>query len=130
MIKKLTITALMLSLALLVGCGSSDSPEQAMEESVTCMEEMAAILATVKDSASAEAAKPKIEAIGKRMTESQKVIQKLGESDALKSATLMAKYAKRMQEATIKMAAENQRVMMNSELSKLLGEAMKDTQPK
>ncbi len=44
MIKKLTITALMLSLMPLTGCGSSDPHEQVMEEMMDCTEDIIEIL--------------------------------------------------------------------------------------
>jgi outer membrane murein-binding lipoprotein Lpp len=130
MIKKLTIAALMLSLMPLAGCGSSDPHEQVMEEMMDCMEEMTTILASVTDKASAEAAKPKLEAAGKRMEASKKRMDEVGKPDEAKEKALKEKYEERMKGIMEKMMKENMRVMMNLELGKILGDAMKGAQPK
>jgi len=129
MIKKLTIAALMLSLLPLAGCGTSDPYEQVTEDSLACMEEMVDVLATVKDKASAEAAKPKLEAVGERMKEIEKRMEELGKPDKAKQEALEKKYKERMTEIAGKMMQESMRVMMNPELGQIIGDAMKNMEP-
>ncbi|MCP4377663.1 MAG: hypothetical protein GY794_15995 [bacterium] len=125
MIKKLTIVALMLSLVPLIGCGPSDPHEKAVVDMMDCMEEMADVLATVTDEASAEEAKPKLEAVAERMQTLKKDMDKLGEPDKEKEEALKEKYEERMKEVTKKMMKENMRVMMNPKLNKILADSMK-----
>ena len=94
------------------------------------MEEMTTILATVKDKASAEAAKPKIEALGKRMEASKKRMDEVDKPDEAKEKALKEKYEERMKGIMEKMMKENRRVMMNPEFRKILSDAMKGAQPK
>ena len=129
MIKNLTIAALLLSLMPLTGCGS-DPHEKAMEDMIGGMEEMVAILETVKDKESAEAAKPKLEALGKRMEATQKTMEEIGKPDEAKEKVLKEKFEKRMKEILPKVMSETMRVGMNKEFSEILGDAMKKTQPK
>ena len=59
-----------LVLALAAGCGKGVSSfADAADQGVEAMNEYASILASVKDKGSAEAAKPKLEAVAKRMGE-------------------------------------------------------------
>lgn len=129
MIEKLTIAALMLSLMPLSGCGSSDPHEQAIVEMIDTMEEMSGILATVTDEASAEAAKPKLEAVSKRMQASKDNMEKIGKPDKAKEEALKEKYEERMKEVMGKMMKESMRVMMNPEFNKVLADAMKGAKP-
>jgi hypothetical protein len=131
MIKKLTITALMLSLMPLAGCGSSDSNEQALADTIACMDEMGATLATVKDKASAEAAKPIIEAAAKRLDSIKVRMKELSKPDAAQEKAMNEKYGERMKEAMGKMMKESMRVaMIDPAITKLLAEAMAGLAPK
>ena len=130
MIRKLTIAALMLSLAPLAGCGSSDPHERVMEDMMDCMGEMTDILATVTDKASAEAAKSDLEALGTRMQGIQKDMEEVGEPDKAKEEALKAKYEERMKEIMTKFMKESMRIAMNPELGGILKDAMEKAAPK
>jgi len=65
-----TLRLLPLVLALFAGCGKGiSSYGDAADQGVEALNEYAKILASVKDKGSAEAAKPKLEALAKRMEE-------------------------------------------------------------
>jgi len=130
MIKKLTILALVLSLAPLSGCGPSDPHEKVMVDMLDCMEEVTEVLAGVTDKASAEAAKPKLEAFGERMKGIQKDMEEVGEPDKEKEEALKEKYEKRMKEVMGKFMKEGMRIGMNPELGAVLKEAMEGISPK
>ena len=114
----------MLSLLPLAGCGSSDPHEQAQEEMMDCVEEMTTVLATVTDTASAETAKPKLEAISKRMEATKKCVDEMEKPDKAREDELRKKYEERGKGIMEKMMKETMRVGRNPELSKALGDAM------
>ncbi|MBI5851970.1 MAG: hypothetical protein HZB39_13230 [Planctomycetes bacterium] len=65
-----TLRLFPLVLALAAGCGQAvNSFADAADQGVVVMNDYASILASVTDKSSAEAAKPKLEAIAKRMSE-------------------------------------------------------------
>jgi hypothetical protein len=69
-----------LPLALAAACGGGvGSHEDAADATLDAMKEYASILESVKDKGSAEAARPKIEALSKRLDELVKRVEKLGE---------------------------------------------------
>ena len=128
MIRKLAITTLILSLMPLVGCGPSDPHEQVMEEMMDCMEEMIEILATITDKTAAEAARLKLQAIGKRMQAIQMRTNEIGAPDQGKIEAMNKKYEARMKELAVKMQNELSRVMTNPEFGRLIAEAMQGAQ--
>jgi vancomycin resistance protein YoaR len=67
----------LLTVAVLAGCGG-DSHESLAADSVATMKELIATLETVKDAASAKAAKPKLTAVVQKMQKIQERQTKLG----------------------------------------------------
>jgi DNA repair exonuclease SbcCD ATPase subunit len=66
--RSLTLLPIFLVLATLSGCGSNyNKRELALDETLTTMQELAAVLDTVNDEPSAKAAAPKIEQIADRL---------------------------------------------------------------
>ena len=69
-----------LVLLVVAGCGGVvGTHEEAVDATLKAMKEVAEILGTVKDKASAEAAKPRLEAVAKRMGEIVEAVEELGE---------------------------------------------------
>jgi len=124
MIKKLTMVALLVSLTPLVGCGPSDPHERVTEDLMDGMEEITGVLATVTDKASAEAAKPKLEALGTRMEAIKKEMTEIGEPDKAREEALKEKYEERIKKITAGMVKEAKRVMTNPEFRALLTDAL------
>lgn len=67
-------------LAIVAGCGGGkvDSHKEGAEQANDVADDMVKILSGVKDKASAESAKPKLEALGKKMEDIMDQMQKLG----------------------------------------------------
>lgn len=124
MIKRLTIAALLLSLTPVTGCGPSDPHERVIEGRIDCMEEATEILATVTDKASAEAAKPKLDAIDKRTRALVKQEDEVGKPDEAKGKALKEKYEERLKEIMKKMDREMDRVRRTPECYAVLGRVM------
>jgi hypothetical protein len=110
MIKRLTIAAMLLSLTLMIGCGPSDPHERVIEDAIDCWEKTIEILVTVTDKASAEAAKPKLEAIEKRIRTLAKQEDEVGKPDEAKRKALAGKYEERVQGVLMKTVKEMTRV--------------------
>jgi hypothetical protein len=105
-------------LFLVAGCGANlDTPEGAMEASIDMLNEMTDILKSVKDKKSAEAAKPKLEALGKRGDEIEKALSKHKPDEAVAQ-----KYAPKMMAAMEKFSTEVQRIMQDPEMQQILGD--------
>lgn len=82
-------------LALAAGCdGGVGSHDAAADETLKAMREFATILEGVKDQGSADAAKPKIDALGKRLDELTKDVKKLGEPSEEESKKVSEKVRK------------------------------------
>lgn len=84
-------------LALAAGCGNGGgvgSYDEAADETLKAMREFAAILDGVKDTGSADAAKPRIEALGRRLDELTGQVKKLGERSEEESKRVFEKMKK------------------------------------
>jgi DNA anti-recombination protein RmuC len=114
---------LLLSMCLLGGCGRDH--EDVAEDTVETLEEMAEVLATVKDKESALAAKPKLEKLSERMDELQAEAAEMDEIDPEKEKALQEKYDERMTKAMGKLMGEMFRIGMNQELNNALGDTVK-----
>lgn len=79
-------------IALAAGCGNGVSSfEEAADEQLTVQREFARILEGVKDKATADAAKPLIEALGVRVDEIAKTVKALGEPTPEESQRVIEK---------------------------------------
>jgi len=123
MIKDLTFAAVLLSLTPLSGCESSDPRRSVIEDEIGCMEEIVGVLTTVADKSSAEAARPKLEALGARM----KAIEKRKSEIVAPGKTgqeVLKKLDERLEAVITKMMKESMRILMNPELNAVLKDAM------
>lgn len=85
-------TSRLFLLGLAAGCGSGvGSHDEAADETLKAMQEFATILEGVKDKATAAAARPRIEALGKRLDEIRKGIEELGEPTEEESKRVLEK---------------------------------------
>ena len=139
-----TATAVVLALVL-AGCGGKEEAgapapppppkasggehEDVMKSMVAVFGDYAATLATVKDKATAEAAKPKLQGLALRMQAVQKRMEALGEPPEAEKQRLKEKYETAMAEATQKMMAESMRVAMTPGANDVLREVFQSMQP-
>lgn len=120
------VSTALFALVLVAGCDSAPTHDSVMEESVSSMEEMVAIMKTIKDKPSAEAAKPKLEALGDRMKELKAEADKLGKPSKEKEAELKKKYDDRMQKVFAELMGEGMRIGMNPELKDVMKDVKMD----
>ena len=141
-----TTTAMAVVLALvLAGCGgkeeggapapqpppaaSGGDHEEVMKSMVAVFGDYAATLATVKDKATAQAAKPKLQGLVLRMQAVQNRMAALGEPSEAEKQRLKEKYEAAMAEAMQKMMAETMRVAMTPGANEALREVFESMQP-
>jgi hypothetical protein len=96
-----------LGLAFCAGCG--DSPDSVMQDTLSTMKEMSAVLQSVKDEASAKAAAPKLKAVGARMQDLAKRGKAMNLSKEQETA-LVEKYKPQMEDAVKGVFPEMMRV--------------------
>lgn len=109
----------------LVACGGSVSDhDEAMEAQMDLMEEMVGILEGVTDKASAEKAKPEMEALGKKAQKLAEEIEKLPQPDQAELKRLQEKYQPRMEEFQKKAMEHMMKLMTYPELSEATQKAM------
>ena len=111
----------------LVGCG--DSHDKVRSDMLDVISDMNDVLDDVDDKASAEAAKPKLEAIGERMKDLKARADKLGEPSPEQEKELNAKYEERMGKETMRLFGNMMRVGTNPETAPVLDEAMQGIEP-
>ena len=107
---------------LFASCGA-DSKEKVTEDALSAMEEMVTILEGVKDKATAETAKPKLEALAKKvegLKDRQKALN-ISDDDMKKE---MEKHKERMGKLMGKMMATMMKIGTNKEINEVLGETM------
>lgn len=96
--------------------GCSDKYESAMEDQIGYMKEMNSILASVKDDASAEAARPRIEAVVEKMNALAERMQKIGKPSKEREAELKKKYEAQLKEVTGELMGNMMKLMSHPEL--------------
>ena len=128
MLRPVSLATVLITCALLAGCGG-DSHEAVMDDMIAQMNKVTAVLKTVKDEASAEAAKPKLEAIGKDMKKLKERADKLGDPAKEKEEALKTKYEEKMKEAMTGLMQEMMRIGMNPKLGEKLGDVMDGLDP-
>jgi hypothetical protein len=103
------------SLLALSACGGASTHEAVSRDMTSTMKDFVATLETVTDKKSAEAAKPKLEAIAKSMQEIQKRMEALGEPTAEQQKELEAKHGKEMEQLMQRMVAASMKLASNPE---------------
>jgi len=107
------------------GCGG-DPEEKLLNDAMATMKEIVSTLETVKDKASAQAAKPKLEALFKKLQETGEAGKKAA-TDKAKSDALEKKYAAQLKDLQEKMSKEIMRIATNPETVEVM-EALKGMQ--
>ena len=110
-----------LMLGVCPGCGG-DSHASLAGESLTMMKDLIATLETVKDEASAKAAKPKLVSLTQKMqsiNERQAKLPALSEADV---KAMESKYGKEMEELQPKMVAAMMRIQFDPAIQKELSD--------
>ena len=118
--KNLITLAVMAMLLVCSGCG--DSREAVAEDGMANMKELVATLDTVKDEASAKAAKPKLEKLVKQMNEIKERQTKLGDPTEAEMKSLMEKHGDEMEALQKKMVTVMMRIQFDPEIQKVLSD--------
>lgn len=111
---------------LATGC---DRYEEAVQEQLSNLREVNAILAGAKDAASLKAARPKLEEFGKKMAALAARLKKMGPPSKDKEEALKAKYEKDMREVATELLAHLSR-LANIEGGPEIGRLFKGPSPK
>ena len=111
------------------GCESKPTHESVMKDMLGKMKEFVATLEGVKDEASAEAAKPKLQALSKEMKELQATASKMPKASAEEEKRLREKYEPELKELMPKMMAAGMRIASDPKLSAILKDSMGDGPP-
>lgn len=109
----LALTAVLM-LFVVAGCG--DSRESLAEESMSTMKDMVDTLETVKDEASAKAAKPKLQSIADKMKDIEKRQREIGMPNEKEMKELGAKYGKEMEEIQKKLMGQMMRIAFDPKI--------------
>lgn len=111
------------TLMLLGGAGcSGDSRESLAADSMSTMKEMVATLETVKDQASAKAAKPKLTSLAQEMNSLQQRQAKLPAPSEEETKALMTKQGKEREELLQKLMAEIRRTQFDPAIQRELSD--------
>ena len=110
-----------LMLGVLPGC-FSDSHESLAAESMTTMKELTTTLETVKDQASAKAAKPKLTSLAEKMKKLNERQAKLPAPSEAEQKAMVSKHGKEMEDLQQKMMA----VMMRIQFDPAIQSELKD----
>lgn len=122
MLRHSFFATIVFSLCLVTGCDKAPTHESIAEDSVSLMEEMAAILPTVKDEASANAAKPKLKALAEKAKALKAEEEKLSKLTNEQQAALLKKHEARMTKVFETMIKEGFRISADPKLSSVMDE--------
>jgi hypothetical protein len=122
--KRVSITLLTLSMLVLVGCDSKPTHESLMKDAIAVMKEWATVLEGVKDEASAEVAKPKLQAINAKMKDLKTKADTLGKPPAEEEKRLKEKYEPEFKQVLDKLMPEVLRIGFDPKLGPILKDAM------
>ena len=106
------------------GCESKPTHESVTKESIDKMQQFADVLKTIKDEASAKAARPKLEKIKKEMDELKKKADTLGNPPPEVKKKLEEKYKKDMEKVSGELAGQMMRIGMDPKIAPHLKDAM------
>ena len=121
--RKLSIAIIMLASFVLTGCGG-DSAENVAKDMVANLNEMASILTSVTDEASAKAAVPKIEAVREKMRECAKRAKAVGKVDAATETKINEMMQAGMTQAMQSIAVAQERLAAQPQLMAIIQPAM------
>lgn len=110
-----------LLLVLVPGCGG-DTHQSLVDESMPLMREMAATVTTIKDEATAKAAKPKLEVIASKMKDLKARRDKLPAPTEAEMKASIDKYGKEMEELQKKMIGSMMAIQFDPAIQKVLGD--------
>jgi hypothetical protein len=118
------------SLVLLTsGCGrGTPTHESLTQDMIGMMNEQADVLAAVKDEASANAAKPKLEALAEKAKAMKQAADKLGEPVKEVEEQLRKKFEPEMQKVAQRVMSEMMRIMSQPALKQALQDSLKKMQ--
>ena len=108
------------ALVVVAGCESAPTHDSVMESTVSAMEEMVAVCRTVQDEASANAAKPKLQALSGRLKGLREQADQLGKTSADKDAAIKTKYEARLLKAMGEFGEEAGRIGRDPKLNTAL----------
>ena len=111
------ICALLVAAFCLAGCDSKPTHESVTQEGIDKTEEMVEVLKSIKDEASAKAARPKMEQIKKDMEELKKKANALGEPPADVKAKLQEKHKPEMEKLFGEMMKEVMRIGLDPKIA-------------
>ena len=120
MLRNCLLAMMIVSLFLVTGCDRAPTHDSVMEDSVTAMEDVGKILATVKDEASANAAKPKLKELGEKMKTLKAEADKMAKPTTEQEAELKKKYEDRMTKAMGTLMTEGFRIAGDPKLQGIL----------
>lgn len=123
------LTAILACVCAMALAGCSDSHDKVTADTLDIITDMNDVLDDVTDKASAEAAKPKLEAIGERMKDVKARADKLGEPSPEQQEQLKTKYEERMGKEMMRMFGNAMRVGTDPEIAPVLEEAMQGIDP-
>lgn len=124
---KTMMLVLALALSLVAACsrgGGGDTAEMVFADMTANMQEMSAILASVTDEASAQAALPRIDAVRAKMRECAKRARAVPKPDAATEQRLNAASEAMQREIMPAVLAERQRLQARPDLMAILAPAL------
>lgn len=110
--------ALMVVMGLAAGCG--DSREDLADDSLSAMKQLEATLATVKDEASAKAAKPKLQELADELNDINARMDKLGAPSEDEMKSMIDKHGKEMEQVQEKMVGHMLRITFDPKIQAVL----------
>lgn len=122
--RKSAIALMVLMAVALTGCGGGDTAESVAKDMLTNLKEMGAILTSVTDEASAEAAVPKIEALRASMRDCAARAKKVPKIDAAQEAKIDQMMQAGMMEAMQSIGTAQERLASKPELMAIIQPAM------
>ena len=119
--KRLVSLLAILTLGVCPGCGG-DSHESLAADSMTTMKELVATLESIKDEASAKAAKSKLVSLTQQMNKINERQAKLPAPGEAELKAMTSKYGKEMEELQPKMVAAMMRIQFDPAIQKELSD--------
>jgi hypothetical protein len=111
------------------GCDSKPTHESVLKDSIAKLKEVATILEGVTDEASAQAAKPKLQAISTQLKELKTKMDQLPKPSADEEKRLKEKYEPQMKEMMPKLMAQMMRVAMDPKLGPIIKDSLPSDAP-
>lgn len=116
------VTLLVMISLCFVAAGCGDSHEKVAADSIPVLRDMAATIETIKDEASAKAAKPKLEAIAKKMKSLKERRNKLPAPTEADIKAMLEKYGDEMEAIQRRMLAGMMTIQFDPKIQAVLGD--------